>query len=177
MPARATATATRFDTSVSVRAVERHLGDWILDAGAAAYGEGAPATGKRVAVVGSGPAGLAAAFYARRSGHAVTVFERYAEAGGMLRWAIPGYRLPAEVVRRVVASYQAMGIEFVIGVEIGVDRALDDLRTDFDAVFVGPGAWGGPGWASPAQTSSSGVWTSSRPREQATRRRWAAGSW
>ena len=149
-----------FDSPVSVRAVERHLGDWVLDAGAVAYGDAPPPTGRRVAVVGSGPAGLAAAFYARRSGHAVTVFERSAEAGGMLRWAIPGYRLPAEVVRRLVASYQDYGIEFVTGVEIGVDRTLDELRAEFDAVFVGPGAWGRPGLGIPGARVRSGGWTS-----------------
>ena len=65
----------------------------------------------------------------------------------MLRWAIPGYRLPAEVVAGVVASYAALGIEFVTGVEVGADRSLDSLRAEYDAVFVAPGAWGRPGLA------------------------------
>ena len=134
-----------FDEAVSVRAVERFLGDHILESDSALLGtRDRRHTGKRVAVVGSGPAGLSAAFYARRDGHEVTVFERSSEPGGMLRWVIPGYRLSSNVVRRVIASYTAIGIDFVTAVEVGKDRSLEGLREEFDVVFLGPGAWGQP---------------------------------
>ena len=79
-------------------------------------------TGRRVAVVGSGPAGLSAAFYLRRAGHAVTVFERLPEPGGMLMYAIPSYRLPQDVVMQEVAALEAMGVVFRCGVEVGSGR-------------------------------------------------------
>ena len=134
----------RFDEAVSVRAVERYLGDYILAHAPRFLGPPPAGSGVRVAVVGSGPAGLAAAFYLRRAGHKVTVFERQPEPGGMLRYAIPGYRLPLEVLQQVIAALAGCGIEFRTGVDVGVDVTLDDLRRDYAAVFVGPGAWGQP---------------------------------
>lgn len=98
----------------------------------------APATGKKVAIVGSGPAGLTAAFYLRRLGHTVTVFEALPEAGGMLRVGIPAYRLPREQLKREVASVQALGIEIKTNTRV---ENVDALTKDgFDAVFVAVGA-------------------------------------
>jgi NADPH-dependent glutamate synthase beta subunit-like oxidoreductase len=130
------------DESVSIRAVERRLGDHVLSKSDELYEMPSINTGKRVAVVGSGPAGLSAAFYLRRSGHEVRVFERMSEAGGMLRWSIPRYRLPLEVVRAIIASYERAGIVFELGAEIGGEgRSLESLRKDYDAVFLATGAW------------------------------------
>ncbi|MCK4757910.1 MAG: FAD-dependent oxidoreductase [Thermoplasmata archaeon] len=97
-------------------------------------------TGKGVAVVGSGPAGLSAAYYMALSGHNVTVFEAEEKIGGMLRYAIPDYRLPSDVLDDELRVLADLNIEFKINTRIGVDVAISDLRQDFDAVFVGTGA-------------------------------------
>jgi NADPH-dependent glutamate synthase beta subunit-like oxidoreductase/CO/xanthine dehydrogenase FAD-binding subunit len=131
-----------FDESVSTRAVERALGDHIL-AHAGRFMTPPPAGRARtkVAVVGAGPGGLAAAYYLRQRGHQVTVFDRQPEAGGMLRYCIPAYRLPQDVVARQVAALAGMGIEFELGVEIGKGKPLAGLRRSYDGVFLAPGAW------------------------------------
>ena len=144
-----------WDEAVSVRSAERFLGDYILEhaaemmpapaaPGAAESGATPGATRAAVAVVGGGPAGLAAAFYLRKAGHPVTVFEKMPEAGGMLRYGIPPYRLSIDNMRRQVAALAAMGIEFRFGVEAGTDVSWDDLRAQYAAVFLAPGAWGQP---------------------------------
>ena len=128
------------DGAVATRAVERHLGDFVLRDPAAFFEPPAELTGRRVAVVGSGPAGLAAAYYLRRLGHGVTVFDRLDRPGGMLAHAIPRYRLPEAVVREQVESLERMGVELLLGVTVDPE-ALAGLRRDFDAVFLATGAW------------------------------------
>ena len=128
---------TTDDGPVSIRSIERWLGD--ASANLPHRRPHAP-TGQRIAVVGSGPAGMAAAYYLARSGHDVTVFERRQLPGGMLRHAIPDYRLPAEVVDAEVARLEAMGIEFRIGVTVGDDPSLDDLEAQYAAMFIATGA-------------------------------------
>jgi len=128
---------TTDDGPVSIRSIERWLGDATAHLPHPIPDEG---TGKRVAVVGSGPGGLSAAYYLRRTGHEVTVFERRNDLGGMLRHAIPGYRLPAAVVDSELARLRAMGIDFRTGVALGEDVSLDELAADHAAVFVATGA-------------------------------------
>ena len=130
--------ASTGDEALSIRAIERWLGDATAHV---AFPKPDASTGKRVAVVGSGPAGLSAAFYLRRSGHHVTVFERRSQAGGVLRYAIPEYRLPSEVVDGELERLVAMGIVFRTGVALGVDITLEDLETSHAAVFIATGAW------------------------------------
>ncbi|MBI5482031.1 MAG: FAD binding domain-containing protein [Deltaproteobacteria bacterium] len=129
------------DEAVSTRAIERFLGDHILAHADRFMAPPAVKSRKKVAVVGAGPGGLAAAYYLRLSGHQVAVFERMPEAGGMLRYCIPAYRLPKDVVQRQVAALAAMGIEFRLGVAIGKGLPLARLRRSHDAVFLAPGAW------------------------------------
>jgi len=98
-------------------------------------------SGKSVAIIGSGPAGLSAAYYLRMSGHRVIVFDKMEEAGGMLAYVIPAYRLPKDIVRRVVKAIENTGVEFKCKVDVGKDVTLDALKRDFDNVFIANGAW------------------------------------
>jgi NADPH-dependent glutamate synthase beta subunit-like oxidoreductase len=98
-------------------------------------------TGKKVAVVGAGPAGLSAAFYLRKMGHSVTVFEGRKKAGGMMRYGIPAYRLPRDNLDKEIADILDLGIEMKTEQALGRDFSLDQLKNDwFEAVFLGVGA-------------------------------------
>src|SRR3546814_368298 len=97
-------------------------------------------TGKSVAIVGSGPAGLAAAQQLTRAGHDVTVFERADRIGGLLRYGIPEFKMEKRHVDRRVAQMEAEGTKFRTGVNVGVDLTVDQLRADFDAVVLAGGA-------------------------------------
>ena len=130
-----------FDEAVSIRAMERFIGNNILGHAAEFMKPPVMRTNKKIAVVGSGPAGLAAAYYLRLAGHQVTVFDRLPRAGGMLAYAIPPYRLPRTLVRAQIAALEAMGIIFKLNVEIGPGRSLRALRRDFNSVFLATGAW------------------------------------
>ncbi len=127
-----------FDGAVSIHAVERQLGDLALENASAPM----PVLnrGERVAIVGSGPAGLACAYHLARLGYPVTVFEAAAEPGGMLRLGIPAYRLPRAVLDAEIDRIRALGVEFRCSVRIGVDRSWDNILGGFDAVFVASGA-------------------------------------
>ena len=98
-------------------------------------------TGHKIAIIGAGPAGLTAAFYLRRKGHKVTVFEERPEPGGMMRFGIPDYRLPREAVEREIAQVLAIGIELQTGKKMGRDFDLDRLKAEgHEAVFLAIGA-------------------------------------
>lgn len=123
----------QIDAAVNINALERYLGDYLLhsDPPAPCLPEG-----DRVAVVGSGPAGLAAAYFLTLDGYRVTVFEKYEDPGGLLRRAVPRFRLPEENVEAQIAFYRKMGIVFRTGVRVGVDISIADLRGDGFAAFV-----------------------------------------
>ncbi|HAR43746.1 MAG TPA: pyridine nucleotide-disulfide oxidoreductase, partial [Bdellovibrionales bacterium] len=132
------------DAPVSIRNVERFLGDYVLEHATGAKGlMKAPHKKLRdkVAIVGSGPAGLSAAFYLARAGYQVTVFDRLPKAGGMLAYSIPAYRLPKDLVEKQIAALKKMGIQFVLKTPVG-KKELKDLKKKFKAVFLATGAWG-----------------------------------
>jgi NADPH-dependent glutamate synthase beta subunit-like oxidoreductase len=130
-----------FDESVSIRDIERFMGDYIQENADEIIQAPKADTGKKVAIIGSGPAGLSAAYYLRMAGHRVTVFDKQEEAGGMLAYVIPAYRLPKDIVKRAVKAIENTGVEFKLKVDVGKDITLDDLQRDFDSVFIASGAW------------------------------------
>ncbi|WP_303906525.1 NAD(P)-binding protein [Thiohalomonas denitrificans] len=126
---------------VGINSVEQYIGDTALSEGYKfEVGED---TGKKIAVIGGGPAGLAAAYQLRRKGHGVTVFEAYDLLGGMMRYGIPGYRTPRDVLDGEINRIVEMGVEVKTGTKIGVDVKLDDVEKEYDAVLFAMGAQSG----------------------------------
>ena len=124
---------------LAVRLVKRFMADKSADY-SDLYPEKAPANGRRVGIVGSGPTGLTAAYYLALMGYRVTVFERQPEAGGMLRYAIPDYRLPRQYVDKEIEGIRGLGVEIRTNVEIGADITIDQLRDEgYDAFFLASG--------------------------------------
>ena len=100
-----------------------------------------PDTGKRVAVIGGGPAGLTAAYHLRRKGHETHIYDKMPKLGGMLRYGIPEYRLPKAVLDKEIALIEEIGVQLHPNTMLGTDVTLDALRAQFDAVVVATGAW------------------------------------
>lgn len=129
---------------VKIHSVERSLGDWILEHVDLCYLAPEKETGKRVGIVGAGSAGLTAAYYLRKEGHEVTVYDKMPEAGGVLMYGIPEYRLPKHYVRSVVKAIADMGVHFVMETTVGKDIMIEDIEKDNNAVFLDTGAWKQP---------------------------------
>jgi len=127
------------DEAVGVNMVKRYLSDWEMQHPLDDV-PGTP-TGKRVAIVGGGPAGLTAAYYLRLQGHAVTIHETMPTLGGMLRYGIPDYRLPDQVLDYEIEHVTRMGVEVHLSSKLGRDVSLDALRAEYDAVLLALGAW------------------------------------
>ncbi|HUB78713.1 MAG TPA: FAD-dependent oxidoreductase [Bryobacteraceae bacterium] len=151
------------DAAVNMREVHRFIADSVLlsddfetIAGRFAARKMAP-TGHRIAVVGAGPAGLTCAFYLALLGHEVDVFESKSEAGGMLRYAIPEYRLPKKVLAREVELIRRLGVQFHFDTAVGSTISLTDLDEQFDAVFLSIGTWK-ESWVYLAGTELKGVY-------------------
>ena len=128
------------DAPVTIKATEVAIVDRAFEEGWVRSRPPARRTGKHVAVVGSGPAGLAAADQLNRAGHRVTVFERADRIGGLLRYGIPAFKLEKRLLDRRLALMAAEGVAFSPGCHVGIDLTGDDLLSDFDAVVLAGGA-------------------------------------
>jgi len=126
---------------VAIGYLERFVADWALAHPDKLHREELPApSGHRVAIVGSGPAGLTMAGELARKGHAVTLFEALHDTGGVLRYGIPEFRLPKRIVDIEVERLKDLGVEIECNVVVGKTVTLDELREEYDAVFIGNGA-------------------------------------
>jgi dihydropyrimidine dehydrogenase (NAD+) subunit PreT len=125
-------------TPIRIGDLQRYALDWLMANDRELFVPG-PATGKRVAIIGAGPAGLAAARDLARGGHAVTLFERRPEAGGLNTYGIVPFRLPVEVARWETAQIARLGVEIRTGVDVGADVTPDDLLARYDAVVLAVG--------------------------------------
>jgi len=129
---------TQYDEPVAIRVLKRAAADYATSGGPQRKLPKAPATGKNVAIIGAGPGGLTAAYYLAGFGHKVTVYEALPEPGGMLRYAIPGYRLPDDIVDREIATIQERGVAIETNARVS---SPESLLTTYDAVVVATGTW------------------------------------
>jgi NADPH-dependent glutamate synthase beta subunit-like oxidoreductase len=128
------------DASVSIRSIERFVADWDRQRADRYRPKVKPARGEKVAVIGSGPAGLSAAYFLAREGYPVTVFEKLPVAGGMMAVGIPEFRLPKAILSTEIGFIQELGVEIRTGVTFGTDISLESLRADgYRAVFLATG--------------------------------------
>ncbi|MEJ2108943.1 MAG: FAD-dependent oxidoreductase [Acidobacteriota bacterium] len=127
---------------LSVRNLHRLVADKDMESEAPYRPAKEKPSGKHIAIVGTGPAGLSAAHHLLRRGHEVTLFDSRSEAGGMLRWAIPEFRLPRKILKKEIDTISMLGGHFRFETKLGRDVHLEDLRGDFDAVFLAIGAQG-----------------------------------
>ena len=125
------------DDSVNICGLKRYAVDHVGDMPAP---ERAEDTGKTVAVIGGGPCGLTAAYYLSLMGHKVTVYEQRPKLGGMLRYGIPDYRLPQEILDRDITHILSAGVSVRLGVSIGQDLSMENIQNSFDAVYISIGA-------------------------------------
>lgn len=129
------------DEPLSICALKRYAADRDLASGNRYIPSRKPETGKKTAIIGAGPAGLTAAYYLLKEGHEVTIYDSHASPGGMMRYGIPPFRLPVEIIEADLEPIKAMGAEFVGGTFFGRDITLDSLKKEgFDAVFLAFGA-------------------------------------
>ena len=128
------------DDPVQIAFLKRFVGDKALESASSCTPDIAADTGKKVAVIGGGPAGLSAAYHLRRMGHGVTIFDAMPHMGGMLRYGIPEYRLPNTVVDAEVKAIENMGVKLVNNTKINAEK-FNELKADYDAVLVAIGAW------------------------------------
>lgn len=137
----------QLDEAVSQGEIHRYLADTMYQLGkendiyAKLIKEKLPATGKQIAIVGAGPAGLTAAYYLVRLGHAVTVYDALPEAGGVVRFGIPQYRLPKSVLQKEVKFIKKLGVQFQFNQKLGENLSLETLKNECDAVYLAIGAW------------------------------------
>jgi formate dehydrogenase beta subunit len=128
-----------FDHPLAINSAERAVGDYGLEKHLE-HKKLIPKRKEKVAVIGSGPAGLSCAFHLAKRGFQVKIFEAKGEPGGMMRYGIPSYRLPKEILNREIDAILRLGIDLECNAKVGVNIPMDQLIQFYDAVFMGPGA-------------------------------------
>ena len=147
------------DGPVGINSVERHIGDYAIEKGLKALPiEGEGSKDQKVAVIGAGPSGLSCAYQLARRGYKVTVFEGLPKAGGMLRYGIPVYRLPREILDAEIQRIVDLGVELKCDTKIGKDVEFADIRKEYDAIYVAIGAHQGRNMGIPGE-DGPGIWT------------------
>jgi NADPH-dependent glutamate synthase beta subunit-like oxidoreductase len=136
-----------YDEPLAIHSVERFLGDEAIRYDWTYPAPDAPLTGQTVAVVGAGPAGLSASWHLRQLGHQPVLFEALVDAGGTVRTAIPGYRMPDDVLNAELERLLGTGIDFRRRHRLGRDMSLEELRAEFGAVFLAPGMQRPTAWS------------------------------
>ncbi len=131
----------KVEQPISLARLKQFVADVDLNTGSPYLPAKKPATGKRVAVVGGGPAGLTLAYFMALAGHQAVIFEMMPQAGGMLRYGIPEYRLPKNILDMEIALIEKLGVEIRTKCMLGRDVQFADLQRDFDAVYLANGAW------------------------------------
>ena len=139
-PCEADCNRTHKEGAVSINKVERYVGDYALKHNFPVKKFTEEEQAEKVAIVGAGPAGLSCAYQLALRGYKPVVFEQFDKAGGMLRYGIPDYRLPADILDQEIARIEGLGVEVKLNTRIGTDIQYDNLKNDFDAIFVGMGA-------------------------------------
>ncbi len=138
------------DEYVGINGVEQYVGDWANE-NDLTLGEAGADTGRKIAIVGGGPAGLSAAYYLRKIGHGVTIFEANEKLGGMMYYGIPGYRTPPNMLEKEIGRILDLGVDVRLNSRVGKDVSVKQLEEEYDAIFWAIGAQNGrplpiPGW-------------------------------
>ncbi|MBQ3532595.1 MAG: FAD-dependent oxidoreductase [Oscillospiraceae bacterium] len=136
-PCEARCRRSMIDDPINIRGLKRYAVD---NAGDVPQPVCAPATGKKIAIIGGGPSGLSCAYYLALMGHSVTIYEEKNKLGGMLRYGIPAYRFPREKLDAEIASILSTGIEAHTGITVGKDITFDKLQKDYDCLYIAIGA-------------------------------------
>ncbi len=130
------------DEYVGINGVEQYIGDWANENGLKHVAPGKD-TGRKIAVIGGGPAGLSASFFLRKLGHKVSLFEAHSKLGGMMRYGIPGYRTPRDMLDKEIGRIIDMGVDVHLNTKVGNDISIKQLEESFDAIFWALGAQNG----------------------------------
>jgi NADPH-dependent glutamate synthase beta subunit-like oxidoreductase len=167
-PCEAECNRSEVDGAVAINNVERFVGDWGIEHGLPLAKATDEKREESVAVIGAGPAGLSCAYHLAREGYPVTIYEAFPKPGGMLRYGIPAYRLPREIIDAEVQRILDLGVDLECGVAVGRDVSMEEIRQKHRVVFVGIGAHKGRLLGCPGEDAEN-VWTGTEFLNKANR--------